>query len=922
MSSSYLNQFSQISKKESQIILLASIAAIIYAITALSIHYYQLSNLYFQMVYIASVLVLPLVLFYAYSVFIDKESGYLNSAGKIAFLANAIMLGLSTSYTVLGTSLDNFISLFMVYGCLALLLMIFYQDKIIFYIQKLEEKKFFELLLYMSFFSLFIFVSCAFVNIFYVELSSITKGLIQLQAYQYITLRVSVGIFIAIGFIYIFFAKKVLNVVGYKKLTLLVSCSPILLIDAMNVFDIEHYNAYLAPAIAVLNGKIPLIDVFCHYGLSYLVFTIAYLFMPNNYAIAGLIVSGLNVVCWITLLLMLRAMVKNPVYFTVLAISSVFGINYMFGHSLNISPSALCMRYLPSIIFAYVLLISIDSKKFQENANVLFKRLWFNALMLINAFWSVESLCSMIVMYVGYQWLGNTTWRLFFNRVAGFFAWIFFVYLVFYVIYFICFKQFPNYSIYLNYIYDYMNPYHKIGDRFLLVDTSVYQDSFLWIIFATTQLVCFFYFLRHRFFDKETDIYHLKVLFLNIVATVFLVYFILQGSFVTMMISGYPALMLFLSVLVLEKEKTKSDVLRVFSSASLCVISFVFFTSGLNVLSVEYKDFFKQGDLLYESFQHRGLSLDRFLYNLTHFCSKKEKSPGVGNVIAIEENTCVRNSHHEALKEAVNKWYPKEKEIWLFHRDLTEILIETHKVHKVLVSPVNDSVVRSLYEKVLSDALKKAKFGDVIIVEKDFNLFPIELAILKNISKVFNFKLLEETPQLKVFQLFNKDSSKKTDIQFPVEIDKITASINYYSPYEGPEPKTGIRALKDKDKETTWIVREDALTQSNIFWIILDLGQEFAIENVKIWRKIDFRIPEYFNKQSYGFIENFNIQLSVDKKNWFLSKSNHDFLIHNQNYVEFKLENQKARYIKLTVFKNNEKEFGISDIDVFGYKVE
>ena len=71
--------------------------------------------------------------------------------------------------------------------------------------------------------------------------------------------------------------------------------SPILLFDVVNDFDVEHYNAYVAPAIAVLHGKIPLIDVFCHYGFSYLLFTLVFMFLPNNYAVLGAVVSGLNV---------------------------------------------------------------------------------------------------------------------------------------------------------------------------------------------------------------------------------------------------------------------------------------------------------------------------------------------------------------------------------------------------------------------------------------------------------------------------------------------------------------------------------------------------------------------------------------------------------------------------------------------------
>ncbi|MEY3182919.1 MAG: hypothetical protein RLZ35_904 [Pseudomonadota bacterium] len=56
----------------------------------------------------------------------------------------------------------------------------------------------------------------------------------------------------------------------------LVYLSPLLLFNIPSSFDLIHYDAYIGPAIAVLHGKIPLIDVFCQYGLSYLLFTLVF----------------------------------------------------------------------------------------------------------------------------------------------------------------------------------------------------------------------------------------------------------------------------------------------------------------------------------------------------------------------------------------------------------------------------------------------------------------------------------------------------------------------------------------------------------------------------------------------------------------------------------------------------------------------
>ncbi len=53
--------------------------------------------------------------------------------------------------------------------------------------------------------------------------------------------------------------------------------------------DALHYTAYLGPANAVAAGRIPLVDVFCQYGQSYLIYLLALEWLPWTYGAAALV---------------------------------------------------------------------------------------------------------------------------------------------------------------------------------------------------------------------------------------------------------------------------------------------------------------------------------------------------------------------------------------------------------------------------------------------------------------------------------------------------------------------------------------------------------------------------------------------------------------------------------------------------------
>src|SRR6476620_11259255 len=95
------------------------------------------------------------------------------------------------------------------------------------------------------------------------------------------------------------------------------------------------------------------------------------------------------------------------------------------------------------------------------------------------------------------------------------------------------------------------------------------------------------------------------------------------------------------------------------------------------------------------------------------------------------------------MYDLIDKWFKNEDEILLFHRDLTEALVEHKKIHRLMVSPLNDYLSYDIRAHVMGKVDKSVHLGDIVVVDKDINLFPIEVSILKKIDTLFNFSKIE-----------------------------------------------------------------------------------------------------------------------------------------------------------------------------------
>ncbi len=907
-----------LSSRELQLLLLGSCTAVVYFFIVMLVSIYGLQIFAFQLFYLISATVFPFGLFLIFKRCFFGKAETLNRFGLWLLFSNLLLIAglcfLTPPYSLemaaIGLSLWTLIQI--IAGILHA------WNTVLF--KKIIEQPWF----YRLFCAMIALIPClAFANTLYALF--LKSGYTLLQSFYkqdqhiFIYVLAAVSILVVILLVQIFCFEKRKASVFSKYYTILLCFSPILLFDVMNDFDIEHYNAYVAPAIAVLHGKIPLIDVFCHYGFSYLLFSVVFLFLPNNYAVLGAVVSGLNVWCLILFLFMLKKIIKNPTYFLLLSITTVFGSHYLLAHSENIIPSAVAMRYFPTYLMMYCLFKRLYADREETQGNF-FSRPMIVLLLTLNALWSLESILFLLIMVSAYFWLSIDTWKKICVATLKLIAFILGVYLVIAILYGLIFQDFPNYMTYIKYIYYYMDPNTKIGSRFLFVNNGFSSRFLIWLPMAIMHVVGLFYLLYHRFIKKINNQDIKALLFINAVGVSSIVYFIFQPSLFTFICTGYPSLLVLVGGLVQLKEHSKSNCFRFGINLSLIIMTYIF----LLIMSLSIKSrpatAEPSGNMLTQFLYDGKFFHENFFYNLRNFCTKKVLEDR-SDVLAITENTCKRNAYHQEMYDLIDKWFKNEDEILLFHRDSTEALVEHKKIHKLLVSPLNDYLSYDIRNHVMGKVEKAVHLDDIVIVDKDLNFFPIEISILKKIDTLFNFLKLEETPHFYVFRLSNKDSGTESDLVFPIEPKGAESSLIYRSQHKTDEITMGVGALFDYDKETSWFATAKNTFSTSNFWVKIDLGKEYRINNIKIWRTIDFRVPDYVSKRHNLFPLNFNIKLSDDGKKWSLEKHESHYRLNQDSYYNAKMEGKKARYIMINVLLQKNQSFFISEVEVFGKEV-
>jgi hypothetical protein len=686
----------------------------------------------------------------------------------------------------------------------------------------------------------------------------------------------------------------------HRTCTLFVCFTPLLLFSIQAPFDLDHYDAFVGPAIAVLHGRIPLIDVFSQYGLGYLMFTLAFLILPNTYVMCATLVSLINIVTFISYLLILRTLIKNPYQFTLVGIVSVFGVYFCNSMSMNLLPSSLGLRYFPAMIFLYFLVQGKNEgeNKLKRNQNIVF--------LLLNAFWSIECLVFYFLIAGFYCWLKTHKIKSVFSTLMGLFAQLLLAVMVFCGLYFLMFKQFPRYDVYIAHPLSYLTGRHDSGS--FTENIGQFDGRYLFFFpMAFLSIIFFYYSLMIARKNNENPVLN-KLYLVNFSGIVFFVYVAVHSFVFHIKAEWILFLPAFFGALFFVKEKSIHFFFRCLSTILIWITVLVFFC--ILVVRIVYVMPSNSGPndaLLYHLIHYNKFIFKNFGYNFTHFCNNQNyrNDNGVKIFVNTFQYACKKYDFHEEMHEIIERYYKTKKEAIIFSVSAVEILFEHNKYHPIFVNPMNDISVDVTQKNMILKKIDLIKYGDIIVVDKNVGLDLFQLNILKELSGRFGFGQVEETENLWVLELNDKKNSNADEFLSKRNFRSYFGSnhkVNYH-------PSSYIKNVNIRD----YFYHGDVMT------IQMDFDEPFLITAIKFWHLFnskDILKNKFFSDDE---IKNFNVLVSEDKKKWNMVVSENNYFINDKEYYYKEITPIMAKYVRLNVLIDKPNII-IPNIEVFGEK--
>jgi hypothetical protein len=189
------------------------------------------------------------------------------------------------------------------------------------------------------------------------------------------------------------------------------------LLTAAALFDVHvfadtlSYVPYLGPATLVGSGHAPLQDVFSQYGLNYLLFTVAFHWLPYSMASAAALVSLVNVAYYVAFVSVAVKLSKHRVIVALVSIVILLFLSSTYFYNATRTPSVLGMRFLPPLLVT----VAICFLRLRPTAHF---SVWSVLALALASLWSIEALCISGGVYAAYLVLANRFQRGAWRQVA------------------------------------------------------------------------------------------------------------------------------------------------------------------------------------------------------------------------------------------------------------------------------------------------------------------------------------------------------------------------------------------------------------------------------------------------------------------------------------------------------------------------
>jgi hypothetical protein len=325
------------------------------------------------------------------------------------------------------------------------------------------------------------------------------------------------------------------------------------LFDINITVDTLSYDPYIGPAAAVLEGAIPLVDVFSQYGLNFLVFSAALAVLPWSLFSTTLVVALLNTAYYLVVCLIALRMTRNRLSCFLLSVFIVMFLQTASLYNITYTPSVLAMRFLPPLLLILALAHLPKGRWFSA---------WSSGSMVLCSLWSIEALAFGLVSYAAYIFiLGISLRKYSLTKPAVAFAQLTACVVVPHILlsagYWIFFNQLPRYDIYWELVTSSSTAESKNFSWQLPINPEIRT----WVLFGFPYALCLAYTLFNswRSEDKHGEAPALALIgALCTLGIVQFFYYVGRSATPVLVLLAFPLAILF----VLAFDKTWSSLQR------------------------------------------------------------------------------------------------------------------------------------------------------------------------------------------------------------------------------------------------------------------------------------------------------------------------------------------------------------------------
>lgn len=535
--------------------------------------------------------------------------------------------------------------------------------------------------------------------------------------------------------------------------------------DVQLDYDALHYTAYLAPATAVHAGRIPLIDVFCQYGQSYLLYYLAFSMLPPTYHAAALVTAITNVIYTVCFIAILRKAIRNHIVFLMLGtlLPVTVWLNYFF--CINGTPSLGGMRYLPVVLLGASLVWTERGVLFSKGTILGVVFCWF---------WSLEAALYGTFVYCAFAAATcASSGRLFREMLFSFFVFLMRLLALLLsfgagtiALYLVITGKIPRYDLYLDLVLAYVGPNPFMEYNFFQ------QGFYAWapILSAFFVVPCW---IVRAYVSGSISNRLPEIAVVWALAVVLSVYCLVSTQPIyikTAILSLFVMLFVVIDLALNVRPRNNNIMISHIALAPVFVllISLVSGSAGANFLiPPAYGS--ASTSMLAEIFFYRKIVPSDFFQRIGELCHS-EMSFDVGNVCLDQPN--MAPVHFKEAVDLVKKWQGELPTIFIFCPADALIEAALTKPHRLPLtfsyvdgfSPALFKYLLARSEPVISQTLKD---GDSIILSRDLlSLNELQWALLNMMTKYWRFRKVEQTEYFNVYRL-EKDLSLNSDLILP-----------------------------------------------------------------------------------------------------------------------------------------------------------